>query len=316
MAPAQPPPVQPFVPGQRAKERLKQLQRLHAFPVVVIPALGTLFAIALVPHFGVSRAQLVIVGVGYVLSMSGITVGYHRLFTHRSFKAPDAVRWVLAALGSTAAEGPVIAWSATHRAHHQYSDREMDPHSPHQGDRDWRDKLQGFWHGHIGWMFASDLVDPFRYAPDLLKDKLVQQVNRHYLKFVAAGLALPALAGALVDGSFAGALNGFLWGGLVRLFLVQHFTWSINSVCHLLGSRPYDTHDSSVNNAWLALPSLGESWHNNHHAFPASALHGQHWYQVDISALIIRTLRALGLATEVKSFEREALQHQTSKETA
>jgi stearoyl-CoA desaturase (Delta-9 desaturase) len=246
-------------------------------------------------------ADLVIFAVFYILTGLGVTVGFHRLFTHRSFKAKPAVRGSLAILGSIAIEGPVISWVADHRKHHAFSDRPGDPHSPHvDHGGGLRGELRGFVHAHIGWLFVHDQRGArSRYAPDLLRDPVVSFVDRTFVLWAVGGLVLPFVLGAAIGGSLAAGLTAFLWGGLVRLFVLHHLTYSINSICHVFGRRRFATTDESRNVFWLALPTFGEAWHNNHHAFPTSAQHGLRRWEIDPSALVIRALEATGLAWDV-----------------
>jgi stearoyl-CoA desaturase (delta-9 desaturase) len=237
----------------------------------------------------------------YVLTGLGITVGFHRLLTHRSFKAGPAVRAVLAILGSAAIEGPAISWVADHRKHHAFSDRPGDPHSPHVGHGGgWRGELRGLLHAHVGWLFKHDQRGArARYAPDLLADPVIRFVDRTFFVWVLAGLAAPFGLGVAIGGSVGAGLTGLLWGGAVRMLVLHHVTYSINSICHTFGRRGYRTGDESRNVFWLALPSLGESWHNNHHAFPTSAAHGLGRWQLDPSAMVIAALERCGLAWDV-----------------
>jgi stearoyl-CoA desaturase (delta-9 desaturase) len=200
-----------------------------------------------------------------------------------------------------AAQGAVIAWVADHRKHHAFTDVEGDPHSPHVGHGDGLGGiLRGLWHAHTGWLMSNHgRADWKRYAPDLYEDAGMRFINRHFVALIGVGLALPALAGFLISGTLAGAATGLLWGGLVRIFLVHHVTWSVNSICHFFGTRRFDVADESTNVFWLAIPSLGESWHHNHHAFPRSAVHGLRWYELDPSSLLIRLMERVGLATNV-----------------
>ena len=246
-------------------------------------------------------ADLAIFAVLYVLTGFGVTVGFHRLFTHRSFKAKPAVRGALAVLGSIAIEGPVISWVADHRKHHAFSDRPGDPHSPHvDHGGGLRGELRGFVHAHIGWLFVHDQRGSrARYAPDLLRDPVVAFVDRTFVIWALAGFALPFAVGAAIGGSVTAGLTALLWGGLVRLFVLHHLTYSINSVCHVFGRRRFATTDESRNVFWLALPTFGEAWHNNHHAFPTSARHGLRRWELDPSALVIRGLEVTGLAWDV-----------------
>jgi stearoyl-CoA desaturase (Delta-9 desaturase) len=245
--------------------------------------------------------DLTIFFVFYVLTGLGVTVGFHRLFTHRSFKARPAVRGTLAVLGSVAIEGPVLSWVADHRKHHAFSDRPGDPHSPHvDHGGGLRGELRGFVHAHIGWLFRHDQRGArARYAPDLLKDPVVSFVDRTFVLWAVGGLVLPFFLGWAIGGTVAAGLTALLWGGLVRLFVLHHLTYSINSICHVFGRRRFATTDESRNVFWLALPTFGEAWHNNHHAFPTSAQHGLRRWELDPSALVIRGLEATGLAWDV-----------------
>jgi stearoyl-CoA desaturase (delta-9 desaturase) len=248
-----------------------------------------------------SWRDLLILALTYVAVGTGITVGFHRLLTHRSFKCNRWLRAAFAALGSAAAEGPVIDWVATHRKHHQFSDVDGDPHSPHVGHGDgWRGQLRGLVHAHIGWVFSDmEVADERRYAKDLLDDRLLRFVDRTFVLWVIAGLAAAFGLGVAFSGTVAGGLTGLLWGGAARIFFVHHATFSINSLCHFFGRQAYDTGDQSRNLAWLAIPTWGEAWHNNHHAFPTSYRHGLRRWQIDPAALVIRLLELLGLAWDV-----------------
>jgi stearoyl-CoA desaturase (delta-9 desaturase) len=245
-------------------------------------------------------SDLLVLAIVYLLSGLGVTVGFHRLFTHRSFKTGRTLRFVLAALGSAAIEGPLIEWVSNHRKHHQFSDEADDPHSPHHHGAGMRGALRGLLHAHVGWILKGDAAaNPARYAKDLLADPVAALVNRTFLVWLLAGLALPFALGAALTDSLTGALTALLWGGAVRIFLLHHATFSINSLCHFFGRRPFDTGDESRNLAWLALPTFGEAWHNNHHAFPSSARHGQACWQLDPSWWVISALARCGLAWDV-----------------
>jgi stearoyl-CoA desaturase (delta-9 desaturase) len=245
--------------------------------------------------------DLIVFGVIYVLTGFGVTVGFHRYLTHRSFKAKRAVRAVLAALGSAAVEGPVISWVADHRKHHAFSDVAGDPHSPHVDHGEgWGGALRGLLHAHVGWLFRHDQRGAkARYAPDLLKDPIIRAIDRTFLIWALAGFALAFGLGAAIGTSVEAGLTGLLWGGAVRLFVIHHVTYSINSICHVFGRRRFSTGDESRNVAWLAIPSMGEAWHNNHHAFPTSARHGLRPWEIDLSGLVIRGLEKCGLAWDV-----------------
>ena len=245
--------------------------------------------------------DLLILALSYMVIGTGITVGFHRLLTHRSFKCHRVVRAGFAALGSAAAEGPVIDWVATHRKHHQFSDVDGDPHSPHVGHgTGWRGAVSGLLHAHVGWVFRDmEVADERRYAKDLLADPLIKFVDRTFVLWVAVGLAAAFGLGVLFTGTVKGGLVALLWGGAARIFFMHHATFSINSLCHYFGRHDYDTGDESRNLAWLAIPTWGEAWHNNHHAFPTSYRHGLKRWQIDPSAAIIRTLEMMGLAWDV-----------------
>ena len=289
----------PGAPRTLHADRLRALQRRYVWLVVVTPFAGLLAAIVSLWGSGIGPIPLAVLGVMYALTILGIGVGFHRHFTHRAFECRPAVRWLLAMFGSMAVEGPLIYWVATHRLHHQESDLAHDPHSPRTTGRGVIAALRGLWHAHVGWMFSSPPANALRYAPDLLSDPVSLRANRLYVVFVCAGLLVPAALAGVVTGSRVVFWQTLLWGGLVRVFLVQHVTWSVNSICHRYGQRPYETGDDSCNNQWLALPSFGESWHNNHHAFPSSAWHGIERHEWDISGLVVQTLASAGLAWHV-----------------
>jgi stearoyl-CoA desaturase (delta-9 desaturase) len=237
----------------------------------------------------------------HTLTGLGITVGFHRHLTHRSFKTKRPVRVGLAILGSAAVEGPVISWVADHRKHHAFTDEPGDPHSPHVGHgTGLRGALRGLAHAHLGWLYDhSQRALRTRYAPDLMDDPLIRFVDRTFVLWVFAGLAVPFGLGWAIGGTVTTALTGLLWGGLVRMFVLHHVTYSINSICHFFGRREFETDDESRNVAWLAPISFGESWHNNHHQYPTSAAHGLRRWQVDPGAWLIWALEKLGLAWDV-----------------
>jgi stearoyl-CoA desaturase (delta-9 desaturase) len=276
-------------------------ERIVRALVVGVPAVALVVAGWLAWGGTLYWQDLCVLAITYTLSGMGVTVGFHRLFTHRSFKTTRTVRALLAVLGSTAAEGPVIEWVATHRKHHCFSDRPGDPHSPHV-DRaaGWRGALRGLAHAHVGWMFrGKDMANPARYARDLLADRDIRVISRTFPLWVLVGLAVPFGLGAAMTDSVEGGLTGLLWGGVVRLLLVHHVTFSINSLCHFFGRRPFATRDESRNLAWLAPIAFGEAWHNNHHAFPTSARHGLGRWQLDPSAWVITALERCHLAWDV-----------------
>jgi stearoyl-CoA desaturase (delta-9 desaturase) len=256
---------------------------------------------------GALRASdLVVLAIVYTLCGLGVTVGFHRLFTHRSFKTGPALRLLLGALGSAAIEGPLIEWVSNHREHHRFSDQPGDPHSPHVHGSGAAGALRGLVHAHLGWILKGDAAaQPERYAKDLLADPIARFLDRTFALWALAGLALPFGLGVAITGSLAGGLTGLLWGGAVRIFLLHHATFSINSLCHFFGRQPYDTGDEARNLAWLSLPTMGEAWHNNHHAFPTSARHGRGALQLDPSWWVIATLARLRLASDVVAVSRE-----------
>ncbi len=279
----------------------QRIERIVTLLTVFMPLVATVVAVIFFWSHGVSWLEVALCSGMYVLTIGGITLGYHRQFTHRSFKCSAALRWALGIAGSMAAQGLVFYWVGSHRRHHQHSDEAGDPHSPHaHGGRGGWTVLRGWWHAHVGGMLRPEKQNYFRLVADLMRDPVAVSVNRTYLIAVLAGIALPGVIGGLIAGSWTAVLTGALWGGLVRLFLVHHATWSINSICHLFGDAPYATADESRNNAVCAVLTLGEGWHNNHHAFPSSARHGLRWWQVDATYLTIVALRRLGLAWEVR----------------
>lgn len=290
--------------AQRAPElhhEMGNAERVANLFAVVLPFLATITAVVLLWNSLVTVTDLAIMVVMYLLTAVGVTVGYHRLLTHRSFATFKPLEYGFAILGSMAVQGPPLAWVADHRKHHAHTDVEGDPHSPHVGHGDgvmsvWR----GLWHAHTGWLFNEQgRADWKRYAPDLYEDRGMRIISRAFVPLVLLSLLIPTVAGGLIAGTWTGALTGFLWGGLVRIFFVHHVTWSVNSVCHFLGSRRFDVEDHSTNVFWLAIPSLGESWHHNHHAFPRSAAHGLRRREIDPSAMIITALEKVGLARNV-----------------
>ncbi|MEM6610978.1 MAG: acyl-CoA desaturase [Cyanobacteria bacterium P01_C01_bin.72] len=282
-------------------EHLKTVGLVHAWGILLIPIFGLLIAIAQVWFFGIGTMEIGLLVGMYALIYVGITVGFHRQFSHCSFKTNTPIRVILAVLGSMAAQGSVTYWVANHRRHHQYSDLPGDPHSPHLHGDGLAGHLRGLWHAQIGWMFAHEFTNPLLFAKNLLRDPIISRINRLYLWWIFLGLAIPAVIGGLLTHNLAGFLSGFLWGGLVRIFLGGQFTFFINSINHLYGSRPFNTREQSTNNIWIALPTLGEAWHNNHHAFPNSAKFGLQWWQIDLGYWVIRALEILGLAWDVQA---------------
>lgn len=280
---------------------LDVFQKIHATAIIVLPFIGFIVACALIPVYGFSNLTFILFLVFYFMTMVlGITVGFHRMLAHRSFTTSNSIRALLTVFGCMAAQGSPVYWVSNHRRHHQFSDKPLDPHSPHYNQEKNLTHWQGFFHSHFGWMFNHDLTNSARYAKDILKDKTVMSVGRHYFFWVALGILLPpAIAGA-IEGTLSAAIMAFLWGSMARLFLSFHATSSVNSICHLTGHQRYKTMDGSRNNAWLSIITGGESWHNNHHAFPYSARFGLRWYQLDIGYLSIVLMESVGLVSKVK----------------
>jgi stearoyl-CoA desaturase (delta-9 desaturase) len=267
---------------------------------VAVPFLALLAAAPLAWRHGLSPVDLVLAVAFYLVSGLGITVGFHRHFTHGSFKARRPLRIVLALAGSLAVQGPLVTWVADHRKHHRFSDQDGDPHSPWRYGRSPGAVAKGMLYAHLGWLFETEHASPRQYAPDLVKDRTLMLISRRFGLLVLASLALPALLGAALTQSWQGALTGLFWAGLVRICLVHHVTWSINSICHAAGSRLFRSRDRSGNVWWLAPLSFGESWHNLHHADPTSARHGVLTGQLDASARLIRWFERLGWVYEVR----------------
>jgi len=288
----------------RVDARAKLDWRL-AWVVTCVPFLGLVMAITLLfCGYGIGPVEVGLWLGMHVVTLIGVEVGFHRHFSHRAFQTYQAIRVLLAILGSMAFQGPVIWWAATHRRHHRYSDRSGDPHSPHLQGEGRRALLRGLWHAHIGWLFVSESTRPpgwDKYARDLYRDRTIFRVHILYFYLLLMGFAIPALLGGVLTWTWKGVWLGFLWGGLVRTFSVNHMVWCANSITHRFGSRPFASHDWSTNNIWLSIPSLGQAWHNNHHAFPRSALTGLEWWQVDVGGWVIRVLAMGGLAWDVKS---------------
>ncbi|MGW7238253.1 acyl-CoA desaturase [Streptomyces sp. NPDC054804] len=267
---------------------------------VVGPLVGLVAAVPLVWGRGLSALDVAMATVAYLVSGFGLTVGYHRLFTHRSFKAKRGLRIALAVAGSLGVEGSPVQWVANHRRHHAFADREGDPHSPWRFGTDTRALLKGLLHAHIGWMLKRELSNRARFAPDVAADRDLRLVGRLFGPLTAVSLLAPALVGGLVTGTWTGALTGFFWAGVMRMALLHHVTWSVNSVCHVAGRRPFASRDKATNFWPLALLSFGESWHNSHHADPTGARHGVLPGQLDPSARLIRMFEKLGWAYDVR----------------
>jgi len=278
------------------------LERRITVVAVVLPFAGFIAALALLWGSGVTWLDLGILAVMYVLVGFGVTIGFHRMLTHRAFDAKPWVRATFAIFGSMSVQGAVIHWVADHRRHHAFTDEEGDPHSPHTNDADgWRGVLTGLWHSHMGWLFEGQRTSAKRFAPDLKKDPLIRWVDKWFPLWALLGLAIPFVLGfALSGGSLFAGFTAFVWAGLVRVFLLHHATWSVNSICHMYGSKPFAIEDESRDNWMVAMVSLGEGWHHSHHAFPTSARHGLRRLQPDPSYWVIRTLEKLGLIWNVK----------------
>jgi stearoyl-CoA desaturase (delta-9 desaturase) len=278
---------------------------LYAF--VVVPFLAFLAAIPVAWGWGLGWTDVILFVCFYYVAGMGITVGYHRHFTHGSFKATRWLRVAMAVAGSMAIEGPVIRWVADHRRHHAHSDREGDPHSPWRFGSTLPALMKGFWFAHLGWMFDVEHTNREKYTPDLLRDRDVHLVDRLFPVWLLVSVLLPALLGGLISMSWAGALSAFFWASLVRIFLLHHVTWSINSVCHMIGARPFAARDKSANFWPLAILSFGESWHNMHHADPTAARHGVLRGQLDTSARLIWIFEKFGWASDVRWPKAERL---------
>jgi stearoyl-CoA desaturase (Delta-9 desaturase) len=291
---------------------VSRAERIANLAGVVVPFAGVIAAIVLLWNRAVNLTDIGILVVSYLVTAVGVTVGFHRLLTHRAFATYGWLERTFAVMGSLSVQGSVMDWVADHRKHHAHTDVEGDPHSPHVGHGS---GVAGLWHAHTGWLLETQgQADWRKYARDLYDDRAMRTIGRRFPLLVFLSLALPTLAGWLLQGRTAsGALQGFVWGGLVRIFLVHHVTWSVNSVCHFFGRRRFEIDDRSTNVAWLSLVSLGESWHHNHHAFPRSAVHGLRPWELDPSAWIIAALERIGLAWNVVRISPE---RQLAKVTA
>jgi stearoyl-CoA desaturase (delta-9 desaturase) len=277
------------------------LERRVNMAAVFIPFAVTAAAIPLLWGSWLGWSDVAVFVLMYLLSGIGVTVGFHRMLTHRSFKTHKATQYVFAYLGMLSVQGPVIDWVADHRKHHAHTDQEGDPHSPHVGeDGGAMGALKGLWHAHTAWLWRTHgQARAHKYAKDLVEDRGMRILNRKFPLIALASLLIPAVLGGLLTWSWMGAVTGLIWGGFVRIFLQHHVTWSVNSVCHFFGKRRFDVEDHSTNVFWLAIPSFGESWHHNHHAFPRSAAHGLKWYEIDPSQMIIGAMKRVGLAWDV-----------------
>jgi stearoyl-CoA desaturase (delta-9 desaturase) len=287
-----------------------RVQRIVMTITVVVPFLGLLAGIALAWQFGMFNAwYLAMMIAGWVLTGLGITIGYHRMLTHRSFETYPLIHGFWALMGALAIEGSPLVWVAVHRKHHQHSDLEHDPHSPHNHEGGFVNWWRGFYHSHMGWLFSKAWSERTlqQYVPDLMPQRFTVLLDKYYVWIIVATLAIPTAIAGLVTMSWTGAMLGFIWGGLARMFMTHHITWSINSICHLFGSRDFQSDDDSRNNWIFGILGHGEGWHNNHHAFPTSARHGLKWWQIDLSWVIIRSMELCGLAWNVKLPSEKAM---------
>lgn len=299
---ADPPAELPPAPPGRAPF----LMRVVTLLVIVIPLLGLVAAPFFLWGWGFSWTDMgLLIGMYFVTAL-GITIGFHRLFVHRSFETYTWVKFAFAAIGSMALEGSLFRWVAMHRRHHQHSDMPGDPHTPHHSGRGVLGVLRGAWHAHIGWFFEAAPPDLDEYVKDLNKSRALRIADALWPLWVLLGLVIPGVIGGVVTLSWHGVWTGLIWGGLVRIFLVHHVTWSVNSACHLWGFRPYKSEDESRNNIVFGILALGEGWHNAHHAFPTSARHGLRWWQIDVSYYLIRLMSWVGLAWKVRVPSSEA----------
>lgn len=289
-------------PDDALPGRLGLVPLLVTMVIVGLPVAGVVAVCTELFGSSVTVVNLSLLAVFYLISAMGLTAGFHRLFTHRSFCASPVLRAGLAIAGSLAFEGGVLSWIATHRRHHAFTDRPGDPHSPYEYGGGLRGQLRGAVHAHVGWLFRADATSVEQYAPDLKADPMMAAIDRAFPLLCLVSLGLPALAGWLLTGTGHGALTALLWGGLVRVFLLHHVTWSVNSLCHLYGSRPFKTRrQDRATNLWpLAVLSLGDSWHNLHHSDPTCARHGVDRGQIDIAAGFIRLCEKAGWATKVR----------------
>jgi len=278
----------------------KRGEQIALYTFVIVPFLAFAAAVPVAWGWGLGWTDVALFLAFYIPSGLGITVGYHRLFTHSSFKANRPLRIGLAIAGSLAIEGPVIRWVADHRRHHAFSDKEGDPHSPWRYGETVPALMKGLGYAHIGWMFDVEHTNRDKYTPDLMRDEDIARVDRLFPLWAAISLLAPAVLGGLITWSWAGALSAYFWASLVRIFVLHHVTWSINSICHAIGQRPFATRDKSANFWPLAILSFGESWHNMHHADPTSARRGVLRGQIDESARVIWLFEKLGWATDVR----------------
>lgn len=298
-------PVDAVVPADETY--VSNAMRITIAIFIIVPLLAVIAAIPVAWGGFVGWSDLFIIVLFWAITAGGITIGFHRYFTHGSFKTNRFMKYVLGIAGSLALQGSLSQWVADHRKHHQFSDEQGDPHSPWRFGTSKRAIAKGLYWSHVGWLFSEEQTDPAKYAPDIANDPDVQRISRAFPLIVTISMLAPAVLGGLLTWSWLGALTGFFWGSLIRIALVHHVTWSINSICHVFGNRPFNSRDLSSNVWWLAIPAMGESWHSLHHAEPTAARHGVFKGQVDISAAIIRGLEKTGLATDVRWPKHERL---------
>ena len=305
------PTTAPLVEGRKSV-----LEQSLVIAFMIIPVVALVAAVMLTWGWGITLLDVVIATIAYFGTGLGVTVGFHRHFTHKSFKATRPLKVALAVTGSLAFQGSIVSWVADHRRHHAFSDKEGDPHSPWLFGTGPLAIARGFWHAHMGWLFDRDKTNARRFAPDLLADRDIAAVDRQFVLLTAVSLGVPALLGGLLSWSWWGALTAFLWGGLVRVGLLHHVTWSINSICHMAGRRPFGTRDRSANVWWLAVLSFGESWHNLHHADPTCARHGVKRGQIDMSARLIWLFEKFGWVHSVRWPTPQRLERLARRNTA
>jgi stearoyl-CoA desaturase (delta-9 desaturase) len=287
---------------------LHKSQRRHFIVFDVLPFFGTLVALGLLFYRPIGAVDIGLFFSMWLLTGLGLTVGYHRLFTHRAFSTGAVMSYIFIVMGSMAGRGPMLSWVAMHRRHHELSDHAGDLHSPNLHGTTFMGRLRGFLHAHLTWMIEHDYPNVVHYVPDLMADRTLVAVNRYYYTWVLLGLVIPTVIGGLATGSLWGAVTGFLWGGVVRMFAVEQAMSAINSVTHIFGARPFLTRDDNSRNLGvMALLAWGEGWHNNHHAFPYSAAFGLRWFEFDPGFMLVKLLEALGLAWNVKVPSREKI---------
>jgi stearoyl-CoA desaturase (Delta-9 desaturase) len=280
-------------------DRRRTSAHTSVYAFIIVPFVAIIAAVPMAWGWGLSWLDLTLAGGWYTLTMLGVTVGFHRYFTHRAFRAGRAVRILLAVLGSMAVQGPILHWVAAHRRHHAFADRDGDPHSPWLFGTSPVAIVRGFWHAHVGWILNRDLTNQQRFAPDLMADRDIRVVHHLFAPLTAVTMLTPAAIGGLLTESWHGFLTAFFWAGLVRVCLVHHVSWSVNSICHMIGERPFAARDRAANFAPLAVLSMGEAWHNLHHADPTCARHGVDPGQIDISARVIWVMERLGWVSAV-----------------